>query len=346
MTQHQNLPNIGIIGATGAVGKVCLSILNEKNYPAEKIHLFASSRSEGKVIEYKGKSLIVKIANNKSILGLEVIFISADSNVSKAIAPIAVSQGSLVIDDGSAFRMQENVPLVIPEVNEEDISFHEGIISIPNCTTTPLAMALNILRKISKIKRVQVSTYQAVSGSGAMAVSELKNQVEQISNMKEITTSVYPHQIAFSLIPQVDDFESDGYTKEEHKMINETKKILHDDTLSISATCVRVPVYMCHSEVVSVDFEDEIDIQNVLKSFSRSLGICLVGSGQDSDYPTPAMVEGNDNVYIGRIRKDNSNKYGINFWLVSDNLRKGAALNAIQIMESAIKLNKIPNFNK
>ncbi len=270
MIQQQNLPNIGIIGATGAVGKVCLSILDEKNYPADKIHLFASSRSEGKGINYKDKKLIVKNANKNSILGLEVVFISADSDVSKKIAPMAVSQGSLVIDDGSAFRMEENVPLVIPEVNEKDILYHEGIISIPNCTTTPLAMALNILRKVSKIKRVQVSTYQAVSGSGSMAISELKNQVDQISNSQEITKSVYPHQIAFSLIPQVDDFESDGYTKEEHKMINETKKILHDNTLSISATCVRVPVYMCHSEVVSVDFENEVDIEKVLNLFSNS----------------------------------------------------------------------------
>tara|TARA_E500000081_G_C6112172_1_gene343270 strand:+ start:293 stop:1324 length:1032 start_codon:yes stop_codon:yes gene_type:complete len=337
------LPSISIVGATGAVGKVCLDILKEKKYPSNKINLFASKRSEGKRIEYFEEKLIVKEATKDSFNESNVVFISADSQVSLDLAPSAVKSGALVIDDGSAFRMEEKVPLVVPEVNENDINNHNGIISIPNCTTTPLVMAIHHLRKLETIKRIQAITYQAVSGSGSLAVSELQSQTENIINSKDITASVYPHQIAFSLIPQVDDFMPDGYTKEEHKMINETKKILHDDNLKISATCVRVPVFNCHSEVISVDFENEIDIDDVVETFKNAEGIKLIENGLNENYPTPKFVEGKDDIYIGRIRKDSSNKKGLNFWVVSDNLRKGAALNAIQIMYSAIKLKKIPN---
>ncbi len=341
---NNKFPSISIVGATGAVGKVCLDILAERNYPFEKIKLFASKRSIGKRISYKGNDLIVNEANKSSFDGSNVVFISADSQVSLDLAPAAVNSGALVIDDGSAFRMKENVPLVVPEVNEEDINSHEGIISIPNCTTTPLVMALSHLRKISNIKRIQASTYQAVSGSGSLAVSELKNQTENILNNEKISKSVYPHQIAFSLIPQVDDFLEDGYTKEEHKMVNETRKIMHDNNLNISVTCVRVPIFYCHSESVSVDFEDDIDIQEIVNLFSNADGIKLINDGKNENYPTPSMVEGKDEIFIGRIRKDLGSSRGVNFWLVSDNLRKGAALNAVQIMESAIKLGKIPNF--
>ena len=240
--------------------------------------------------------------------------------------------------------MKKDVPLVVPEVNENDINYHNGIISIPNCTTTPLVMAIHNLRKLANINRIQATTYQAVSGSGALAISELQSQTENIINNKDVSKSVYPHQIAFSLIPQVDDFMPDGYTKEEHKMINETKKILHDENLLISATCVRVPVFYCHSEAISVDFENEIDINEVVNIFKNAEGIKLIDDGLNENYPTPNFVEGKDDIYIGRIRKDNSNKKGLNFWIVSDNLRKGAALNALQIMDSAIKLKKIPNF--
>jgi len=264
--------------------------------------------------------------------------------VSLDLAPHAVKDGALVIDDGSAFRMKKDVPLVVPEVNENDINYHKGIISIPNCTTTPLVMAIHNLRKLAKIDRIQATTYQAVSGSGALAISELQSQTENIINNKDVSNSVYPHQIAFSLIPQVDDFMSDGYTKEEHKMINESKKILHDENLLISATCVRVPVFYCHSEAISVDFENEIDINEVVNIFKNAEGIKLIDDGLNQNYPTPKFVEGKDDIYIGRIRKDNSNKKGLNFWIVSDNLRKGAALNALQIMDSAIRLKKIPNF--
>ena len=205
-------------------------------------------------------------------------------------------------------------------------------------------MAIHNLKKLANVKRIQATTYQAVSGSGSLAISELQSQTENIINNEDVSKSVYPHQIAFSLIPQVDDFMSDGYTKEEHKMINETKKILHDDNLLISATCVRVPVFYCHSEVVSVDFEEEIEIEEVVDVFKNAEGIKLISDGLNENYPTPNFVEGKDDIYVGRIRKDISNKNGLNFWIVSDNLRKGAALNAIQIMDSAIKLKKIPNF--
>ncbi len=337
-------PSISIVGATGAVGKICLDILKEKNYPHEKIKLFASKRSEGKKIKYLDQELLVQEATKNSFLDSNVVFISADSSVSLELAPHAVNSGALVIDDGSAFRMEKDVPLVVPEVNEEDINHHRGIISIPNCTTTPLVMAIHNLKKLSPVKRIQATTYQAVSGSGSLAVTELQNQTEQLINNEKISMSIYPHQIAFSLIPQVDDFMPDGYTKEEHKMINETRKILHDNDLNISATCVRVPVFYCHSEAVSVDFEDDVDIDNVITSFKNAQGIKIINDGQNEDYPTPSYVQGKDEIYIGRIRKDSSNRKGLNFWIVSDNLRKGAALNAIQIMESAINLKKIPNF--
>ena len=337
-------PSISIVGATGAVGKICLDILSERKFPSDKINIFASKKSEGKKISYLNKDLIVREAKKNSFKESNIVFISADSQVSLDLAPHAVKDGALVIDDGSAFRMKKGVPLVVPEVNESDINYHNGIISIPNCTTTPLVMAIHNLRKLANISRIQATTYQAVSGSGALAISELQNQTENIINNKGVSKSVYPHQIAFSLIPQVDDFMSDGYTKEEHKMINETKKILHDENLLISATCVRVPVFYCHSEAISVDFENEIDINEVVNIFKNAEGIKLIDDGLNQNYPTPKFVEGKDDIYIGRIRKDNSNKKGLNFWIVSDNLRKGAALNALQIMDSAIRLKKIPNF--
>jgi len=337
-------PSISIVGATGAVGKICLDILSKRKFPSHKINIFASKKSEGKKISYLNKDLIVREAKKNSFKESNIVFISADSQVSLDLAPHAVKDGALVIDDGSAFRMKKGVPLVVPEVNENDINYHNGIISIPNCTTTPLVMAIHNLRKLANISRIQATTYQAVSGSGALAISELQNQTENIINNKGVSKSVYPHQIAFSLIPQVDDFMSDGYTKEEHKMINETKKILHDENLLISATCVRVPVFYCHSEAISVDFENEIDINEVVNIFKNAEGIKLIDDGLNENYPTPNFVEGKDDIYIGRIRKDNSNKKGLNFWIVSDNLRKGAALNALQIMDSAIKLKKIPNF--
>ena len=339
-----NFPSISIVGATGAVGRICLDILKERKYPSSKINLFASKKSDGKKIRYFDENLIVREAKKNSFIGSDVVFISADSQVSLNLAPYAVKNGALVIDDGSAFRMEKDVPLVVPEVNENDINYHNGIISIPNCTTTPLVMAIHNLKKLANVKRIQATTYQAVSGSGSLAISELQSQTENIINNEDVSKSVYPHQIAFSLIPQVDDFMSDGYTKEEHKMINETKKILHDDNLLISATCVRVPVFYCHSEVVSVDFEEEIEIEEVVDVFKNAEGIKLISDGLNENYPTPNFVEGKDDIYVGRIRKDSSNKNGLNFWIVSDNLRKGAALNAIQIMDSAIKLKKIPNF--
>lgn len=344
MNNNGNFPSISVVGATGAVGRVCLQILEKRDYPPDRIALLASERSNGKKIRYKNDSLTVKVATQESFKDSDVVFISADSEVSKNLAPAAAAEGALVIDDGSAFRMEENVPLVIPEVNEEDINFHEGIISIPNCTTTPLVMVLHSIRQVAKIDRVQVATYQAVSGSGTSAVVELQQQTEEFLAKKKINNNVYPHQIAFSLIPQVDDFESDGYTKEEIKMINESRKILHDESMKISATCIRVPVFECHSEVISVDLKEEVDIKEITQCLSSSPGVTYLGENSFDEYPTPAMVAGKDDIFIGRLRKDRSNSYGITFWVVSDNLRKGAALNAIQILDSAVKLGKVPKF--
>lgn len=332
--------NIGIVGATGAVGVEALKLLAEINHPANNIHLFASERSKGKKVKYQNTELSVKTTSDDNFNKIDVALISVSSEISKELAPKIVKNGGVVIDDGSAYRMEKNVPLVVPEINEVDLNAHEGIVSIPNCTTTPLVMIIDALNSITKVSKVIVSTYQAVSGTGKEAVNELMNQQSGDKN-----TDVYDFPIANNVFPHVDDFLEDGFTKEEHKMINETKKILHDNNLQISATCVRVPVFYCHSEAISVDFENEININDVINVFKNAEGIRLIEDGLSENYPTPEFVEGKNDVYIGRIRKDSSNKKGLNFWIVSDNLRKGAALNAIQIMYSAIKLKKIPNFH-
>ena len=332
---------IAIVGATGAVGAVALNLLAERDWPASRITAMASSRSAGKKLPYAHGELTVIEATPDSFEGVDVAFISADSSVSKRLAPEAVSRGALVIDDGSAFRMDPAVPLVVPEVNGADVEWHSGIISIPNCTTTPLVMALAALQQAAPITRVTVATYQAVTGTGAAALRELDAQTSAYAAGEELHASVYPHQIAMNVLPHVDDFFDDGYTGEEHKMINETRKIMHLPGLPISTTCVRVPVPTSHSEAVHVEFERPVDPEEARKLLSDFDGIALVDAPRSNQYPMPHTSTGRDEVFVGRIRKDLSHPNGIAFWLSCDNLRKGAALNALQIMDEVVSRGRL-----
>ena len=324
--------NIGIIGATGAVGVEALKLLEKIKHPKNKISLFASERSTGKLVEYNKDKIQILEANEDNLKKIDVGLISVSSEVSENLAPIIVNNGGIVIDDGSAFRMKEEVPLVVPEINEKDLDFHKGIISIPNCTTTPMVMAIDALNKICKVNKVIVSTYQAVSGTGKEAVNELKNQLSGDSKM-----NVYDYKIANNVFPHVDDFLEDGFTKEEHKMINESKKILHDPSLEIIPTCVRVPVKIGHSDSLCISTDRDLSIEDINSSLSNYSGIKILDNSTDLPYPMPLYSEGKDEVFVGRIRKSPNNDREINLWLSCDNLLKGAALNALQILESMIK---------
>lgn len=328
---------IAIVGATGAVGAIALELLADRSYPAERIIVMASSRSIGKKLPYLDAELTVIEAVPDAFEGVDVAFISVSAEISRALAPEAVKRGALVIDDGSAFRMDPTVPLVVPEVNGADLEWHQGIVSIPNCTTTPLAMSLAALGQAAQVTRVTVATYQAVSGTGAAAVRELDEQTADVLAGRPTTSKEYPHQIAFNVLPQVDDFAEDGYTGEEHKMINETRKILHDANIAISPTCVRVPVPVTHSEAVQVEFERPMSPEEATRLLSEFPGITVVDEPQASVYPMPAQATGRDDVFVGRIRKDASHPNGLALWIACDNLRKGAALNALQIMDEAVR---------
>ena len=324
--------NIGIIGSTGAVGVEALKLLSESAHPAEKIQLFASERSKGKKVPYLNSELTVMTSSDESFKEIDVGLISVSSEVSKELAPQIVKNGGVVIDDGSAYRMEKNVPLVVPEINETDLEFHEGIISIPNCTTTHLVMVIDAINSISKVGKVVVSTYQAVSGTGKEAVNELINQ-----QSGDQSTNVYDFPIANNIFPHVDDFMPDGFTKEEHKMINESKKILHDNEIEIIPTCVRVPVKIGHSESLTITLKEEISLEDIKKVVSEYSGITLLNQSDEIPYPMPLFAEGKKDVFVGRIRKSLNNSKELNLWLSCDNLIKGAAYNALQILESMIK---------
>ena len=333
--------NIAIVGVTGAVGVKMLEVLNARNFPINELRVFASEKSKGKKISFRNEEYIIDTIQDDSFNNTHFVFCSADSQISKKIGPQVRKANSILIDDGNAFRMDENVPLVVPEVNEEDVDWHQGIVSIPNCTTTPLVMILHALNKFAQLQRVNVSTYQAVSGAGAQAVEELIDQTKQFLNQEKIIPSVFSEQIVMNVIPQVDDFESNGYTKEEMKIVNETRKILHLDNLSVSATCTRVPTMVGHCESVLVEFNKEVDLEQIIKIISKQEGVVHKDFDNINNYPTPLNSTLDENVYVGRIRKDLSNNKGVLFWLVSDNLLKGAATNAVQIAESIIKRDRI-----
>ena len=340
------MPNIAIIGATGAVGDVFLRVAEERNFPVGDLKLLATARSAGKTLKFKNKNIIVEEVSKASLADSDIVFCSATSDASKEWGPLVREMGSVIIDDGSAFRMDRNVPLVVPEVNAADLSWHEGIISIPNCTTTPLALALHAMRSISEPTKVTTSTYQAVTGSGTAAVLELTSQIEALTQEKIIPQPiVYPQQIAMNVLPQVDEFDEGNYTKEELKMRNETRKILHLPDLPITATCVRVPTMIGHAETIHVEFQDSVDLQEIFSTLSKQEGISI--SESPHEYPTPLTAEGNDLTHIGRLRRDETveDNKGIVFWCVSDNLRKGAATNALQIAEELLKRNLLRGNN-
>lgn len=324
---------VAVVGATGAVGREMTAILEERNFPIETLTLLASVRSAGTKIKFKGEEISVQELKEDSFAGLDIALFSAGASVSREYAPLAVKAGCVVIDNSSAFRMEEDVPLVVPEVNPGAIGDEPGIIANPNCSTIQMVVALKPIHDKFNIRRVIVSTYQAVSGSGQKAVKELEEQAKNFFSGQAIEKKVYPHQIAFNCLPHIDVFLENGYTKEEMKMVNETRKILGDDSIQVSPTAVRVPVFNSHSESLNVETEMPIDADQVRQILANSPGIRVVDCPEKNQYPLAIDASGTDDVLVGRIRNDLTNDHAINFWVVADNLRKGAALNAIQIAE-------------
>lgn len=331
---------VAIAGATGVVGQTMLSILSERDFPVGSLRLLASERSEGKVLSFRGEDVKIERLTEHSFHGVELALFSAGASRSKAFAPAAVKAGALVIDNSSAFRMDPEVPLVVPEVNPAAASQHKGLIANPNCTTTVTVMALKPLHDAATVRRVIVSSYQAVSGAGAQAVEELREQVLAWTKGEEAKATVFPHPIAFNLIPHVDVFEESGYTREEMKLVHETRKLLGDATIKIAATTVRVPVWYAHSVSVTAETERKITVGEARQLFASFPGLELWDDPAHSQYPMPAMAVGKDACYVGRVREDLSSDHGLHFWAVGDQLRKGAALNAVQIAELVLEVTR------
>ncbi len=339
--------SIAVVGATGAVGRVFMDVLEERDFPVSDIRLCASERSVGKRLKCLGREIAVELATPELFSEVDFAFISASGAVSRQLAPIAVAQGAVVIDDSSAFRMDADVPLVVPEVNGDDVAWHKGIVSIPNCSTTPLVMVLKPLMEHNAVKRVIADTYQSVSGTGAAAVEELRTQSKRLmtdadATHADLSPDAYPHPIAFNALPHIEPFLDNGYTNEEMKMVNETRKILHAPNIAVSATCVRVPVMLSHSEAVHIEFAEPMTPAQVRDILSGFPGISVVDDPQQNMYPMPIDAAGRDEVFVGRIRQDVSHPNGIAMWLVTDNLRKGAATNALQIAEAIVERNLLP----
>lgn len=335
--------NVAILGATGAVGAEFLRLIEERNFPFAELKLLASKRSAGQVIKFMGKDYIVEEATENSFEGIEIALFAGGS-ISETFAPIAVRAGAVVIDNSSTFRMDPEVPLVVPEVNPEAIARHKGIIANPNCSTIIMVMALKPLHDIVPIKRVVVSTYQAVSGGGKEAMEELEEQVADIVAGRPVTAKILPgaslkkhYQIAFNLIPQIDIFKENLYTKEEMKMILETRKIMNAPEMKITATTVRVPVYRSHAESVNVEFEGDIDLAEAREALEKFPGVKLTDNPDEQIYPMPLNTSGYDDIEVGRLRYDESVEHGVNFWCCGDQIRKGAALNTLQIAEYMIE---------
>lgn len=338
--------NVAVVGATGAVGSQMLKTLEKRKFPISKLTLLSSARSAGKTVLFNGEEYTVEEAKPESFEGVDIALFSAGGSVSKALAPEAVKRGAIVVDNTSAFRMDENTPLVVPEVNEEDLFKHNGLIANPNCSTIQMVVALKPILKEFGLSKVIVSTYQAVSGSGAAAVAELNRQSKAVLEGEEVEPQILPvksdkkhYQIAFNAIPQIDVFEDNGYTFEEMKMINETKKIMSMPQLKVAATCVRLPVPVGHSESLYIEVEKEgVTVADVKELLAQSPGVTLQDDPENQIYPMPADCVGKDDVFVGRIRKDLDEDKGFHMWVVSDNLLKGAALNSVQIAESLVKL--------
>lgn len=328
--------NIAIVGATGNVGRKLLEILEERNFPIKNLYLFASKKSVGSKLKFKGREILVEETRIDNIKNKKIDFalFSAGGNVSLKFAKDFLSIGAIVIDNSSAYRMDKNVPLVVPEVNPEDIRWNKGIVANPNCSTIQAMLPLKILQDNYGLKRIVFSTYQAVSGAGMEGITDLEN------GLKGIKPKKFPYDIAGNCIPQIDIFLDNGYTKEEVKMIEETKKILHNNDLKVTSTCVRVPVINSHSESINIELASSFDLKEVIQLFKNTKGIKVYDDIKELKYPTPLTVSGKDDIYIGRIRRDFSIENGLNLWIVADNIRKGAALNAVQIAELLIRSDK------
>ena len=328
---------VAIVGATGMVGQEFIKILEQRSFPIESIEMLASDRSAGKKLFFCHREYEVKETTPESFKGIDIALFSAGADISKYFSPIAARSGAVVVDNSSAFRMDPKVPLVVPEINPEDIKKHNGIIANPNCSTIQMVTALYPLHKVNPIKRIVVTTFQAVSGTGSAAVGELNTQAKQVLNGQSIVPHVYPHQIAFNVLPEIDVFLDNAYTKEEWKMVEETRKIMHADDIAISATCARVPVFIGHSEAVSVEFSSPMPPDEARRILAQAPGVKLLDDPAISLYPQPWSSASTDEVFVGRIRRDVSHPNGLVMWIVADNLRKGAALNTIQIAEEMIK---------
>lgn len=323
-----------IVGVSGAVGQEFLRVLEERNFPMEELILFGSKRSAGTKYTFRGKELTVKLLqHNDDFKGIDVAFVSAGGDTSREFAETITKYGTVMIDNSSAFRMDENVPLVVPEVNPTDaLERPRGIIANPNCTTILMVVALKAIEELSHIKRVYVSSYQAASGAGAAAMDELYNQYKQVLAGEEPVVEKFAYQLAFNVIPQVDVFTDNGYTKEEMKMFHETRKIMHSD-IRVSSTCVRVPALRAHSESIWLETERPLSVEEVRAAFAKAEGLVVQDNPAEKEYPMPLFLSGKDPVYVGRIRKDIANENGLAFWVVGDQIKKGAALNAVQIAE-------------
>ncbi|SDZ78955.1 aspartate-semialdehyde dehydrogenase [Desulfuromusa kysingii] len=329
--------NVAIAGATGAVGETFLNILEQRNFPINTLKLYASKRSKGKQVTFKGTTYTIEELTEDSFKDIDIALFSAGGAQSKKYAPFAVKAGAVVVDNSSAFRLDPEVPLVVPEVNPEDVVWHNGIISNPNCTTIIMLVALKPLHDYSRVKQVFVSTYQSASGAGAQAMEELKQQVRDWAAGRDLSVNKFTHQLLYNVIPHIDTFQDNGYTGEEMKMFNETKKILHDDEVRVSATCVRIPVLYSHSESVTVMTEEPISPEKARELFNNAPGLKVNDNPDGCEYPMPLGSQFQDDCYVGRIRENIAAENALNFWISGDQIRKGAALNAIQIAELLVK---------
>ncbi len=333
---------VAVVGASGAVGQEFLKVLEERNFPLDELVLFGSARSAGTEYEFKGKKLTVKeLKHNDDFKGIDIALTSAGASISKEFASTITKYGAVMIDNSSAFRNDDDVPLVVPEVNPEDCRIRpRNIIANPNCSTIQMVVALKPINDLSKITKVQVATYQAASGAGAQGIAELEEQTRQLANSEEATVNKFAYQLAMNIIPHIDVFLDNDYTKEEMKMNWETKKIMHTNA-EVSATCVRVPVARSHSEAIWIETEEELSVAQVREAFEKFEGLTVIDNPQNKEYPMPLFVAGKDDVYVGRLRKDLTNPKGLTFWCVGDQIKKGAALNAVQIAEWMIKNGEI-----
>jgi aspartate-semialdehyde dehydrogenase len=333
--------NVAILGATGAVGQEMLKVLGERNFPINDLKLLASKRSAGTIMEFSGKEYVLEEATENSFENIHVVLCAAENDISEKLSPAAVKAGAVVVDNSSAFRMRDDVPLVVPEVNAGDVKNHKGIIANPNCSTIIALTAINELNKYAKIKRMIVSTFQAVSGAGVNGIKELDEQIKDISQGKDIKVNTFQYQIAYNVIPQIGSFDEMGYSQEEMKLQNEGRKILHNPDLKVNCTCVRVPVYRSHSESITIETENEITVEKARELLSKAVGVRLIDDIQNKMYPMPLDSSDQDLIYVGRIRKDISSDNSLVLWCCGDQVRKGAATNAVQIAEVLVKENLI-----